>query len=51
MRDNHAIVVMPKGKQIKDCFIIIAKCFATCGTILITTKRMFRELSSKVTRS
>lgn len=41
-RDNHVIIFMTKGKQIKDCFVIIAECLAMCETILITIEKMFR---------
>lgn len=27
MRDNHVVVIMIKGKQIEDCFILVAECF------------------------
>lgn len=35
MRDNHAIVIMAKGKQIGDNLILVAECLVVRKTILV----------------
>lgn len=47
MRNNHAIVINAKGKQIGDCFILVVQCLTVIKTIMRALEESSEDYHSK----